>query len=51
MDSTFKEKWFNDDLRKSLEKYHKKFRSGKELEIEELAEYEVLIRDILQRLI
>jgi GTPase Era involved in 16S rRNA processing len=51
MDSTFKEKWFNDDLRKSLEKYHKKFRSGKELEIEELAEYEVLIRGILQRLI
>jgi GTPase Era involved in 16S rRNA processing len=51
MDSTFKEKWFNDDLRKSLEKYHKKFRSGKELEIEELAEYEVLISKVLTRLI
>jgi len=51
MDSTFKEKWLNDDLRKSLEKYHKKFRSGKEIEIEVLAEYEDYIRSILQKLI
>jgi hypothetical protein len=51
MDSTFKEKWLNDDLRKFLEKYHKKFRSGKEIEAKELAEYEALIRDILNKLI
>ena len=53
MDSTFKEKWLNDDLRKSLEKYHKKFRAGKEKEIEakELAEYEALIQKVLDVLI
>jgi len=51
MDSTFKEKWLNDDLRKSLEKYHKKFRSGKELRAEELAEYEALIHKVLDALI
>jgi len=51
MDSSFKDKWLNDDLRKSLEKYHKKFRSGKELEAEELAEYEVLISEVLKPLI
>ena len=51
MDSTFKEKWLNDDLRKSLEHYHKKFRSGKEIEAEELAEYEALIQKVLNVLI
>ena len=51
MDSTFKEKWLNDDLRKSLEKYHKKFRSAKEIKSEELAQYEVLIREVLNHLI
>ena len=51
MDSTFKEKWLNDELRKSLEKYHKKFRSGKEIEAEELAEYEALIHKVLDVLI
>jgi len=51
MDSTFKEKWLNDDLRKSLEKYHKKFRAGKEIEAKELAEYEVLIQKVLDVLI
>ena len=29
MDQTFKEKWLNDTLRKSLEKYHQKFVPGK----------------------
>ena len=51
MDSTFKEKWLNDDLRKSLEKYHKKFRSGDELEADELSEYEFLLRGILEKLV
>ncbi len=51
MDSSFKDKWLNDDLRKSLEKYHKKFRSGKELEAEELAEYEASISEVLKYLI
>jgi len=50
MDSTFKEKWLHDDLRKSLEKYHKKFRSGKEVAVEDLVEYEVLIKEVLKHL-
>ena len=51
MDASFKDKWLDDDLRKSLEKYHKIFRSGKEVEVEVLKEYEVLIMGILQGLI
>ncbi len=51
MDQTFKEKWLDDTLRKSLEKYHKKFRSGRALEAEELKEYEALIKRILKHLI
>ena len=51
MDSTFKDKWLNDDVRKSLESYHKKFRSGKEVSSEVFEEYEVLLQDILKRLI
>ena len=47
MDATFKEKWLDDDLRKSLEKYHKIFRSGKEVEVEVLKEYEVLVEKAL----
>ena len=50
MDNSFKDKWLNDDLRKSLEKYHKKFRSGKEMEAEELAQYEELIKEVLKHL-
>jgi len=51
MESTFKEKWLDDDLRKSLEKHHKKFRSGDEIEAKELREYEELIQGVLERLI
>ncbi len=51
MDQTFKDKWLDDTLRKSLEKYHKKFRSGNALGPEELREYEELIRSILNHLI
>ena len=51
MDSTFKEKWLNDDLRKSLEHYHKKFRSGKEIEAEDLNAYELLILNTLKKLL
>jgi GTPase Era involved in 16S rRNA processing len=51
MDKTFKEKWLNDTLRKSLETYHKKFRSGKALEPRELREYEELIENVLTHLI
>ena len=51
MDQTFKEKWLDDTSRKSLEKYHKKFRSGNALEAEELKDYEALIKSILKHLI
>jgi len=50
MDSTFKEKWLSDSLRKNLEKFHKKFRSGKEMNNEELVEYEGLIKNVLENL-
>lgn len=51
MDSTFKEKWLNEALRKSLEQQHNAFRSGKEIEPKELAKYEVLIREVLNHLV
>jgi len=51
MDSTFKDKWLDDTLRKSLEKFHQKFRSGNEPEVEELSDYEALIINILKRFI
>lgn len=51
MDSTFKKKWLDAELRKSLEKYHKVFRSGKEVSAEILKEYEVLLTGALKQLI
>lgn len=51
MDSTFKEKWLDDALRHSLEKYHKKFRSGNPLDPEVYEEYGVLINTILVKLV
>ena len=51
MDSSFKEKWLDDNLKKSLEKCHKVFRSGKEVDAEVLNEYEALIKGILEKLI
>ena len=51
MDQTFKEQWLNDELRKSLEKYHKIFRSGDGVGVEVLGEYEALISGILTKLI
>ena len=51
MDNTFKEKWLNEDLRKSLEKYHKMFRSGDEVSVEDLEAYRDLIEGVLERLI
>lgn len=51
MDSTFKEKWLDDALRQSLEKYHKKFRSGNTLDPEIYEEYGDLINNILVKLI
>lgn len=50
MDSAFKEKWLDDNLRTSLEKYHKKFRSTDEVSNETLKEYEVLIKNIVLKL-
>jgi len=51
MDSSFKQRWLDEDLRKSLEKYHKIFRSGDVVETEILKEYEVLINGVLEKLI
>ncbi len=51
MDNTFKDKWLNEDLRKSLEKYHKMFRSGDEVSVEDLEAYRGLIEGVLERLI
>ena len=50
MESSFKEKWLNDDLRDTLERYHKKFRSGKTLDAEVMNEYREYIQNILQKL-
>jgi len=51
MDSTFKEKWLDDSLRKSIEGYHKKFRSGNTLQTEVFEEYAQLIKQVLVKLI
>ena len=51
MDSTFKDVWLNDGLRKDLEKYHKKFRSGKEVNVKDLEEYQDLVKKVLRKLI
>ena len=51
MDSKFKEKWLDDELRRALESYHKKFRSGKALDDQVLLAYEGLIRTVLHKLI
>ncbi|RRS30122.1 MAG: GTP-binding protein [Epsilonproteobacteria bacterium (ex Lamellibrachia satsuma)] len=51
MNSTFKEKWLNDDLRKALEKYHQKFRSGNEVKAEELQAYETHVKSVLKHLL
>ncbi len=50
MDHDFKEKWLSDSVRKVLEKYHKKFRSGKEVELKLLREYEDIIETVLKKL-
>ena len=51
MDSTFRERWLDDSLRKSLEGYHKKFRSGNALQTEIFDEYAQLIKKVLVKLI
>jgi GTPase Era involved in 16S rRNA processing len=51
MDSTFKEKWLDEELRKSLEKYHKMFRSGNDVSVKDLEAYTLLIKGVLVRLI
>jgi GTPase Era involved in 16S rRNA processing len=50
MDSRFKERWLDDATRKQLERFHKKFRSGKLPEDTELAAYEALILDSLKKI-
>ena len=51
VDSTFKKKWLDDDLKKSLEKYHSKFRSGNEVKIEDMQDYEAYIKSVLKHLL
>jgi hypothetical protein len=51
MNSTFKEKWLTDEVKKSLEEFHKKFRSGNEVEAKELKSYTAMILHILKQLI
>jgi GTPase Era involved in 16S rRNA processing len=51
MDSTFREKWLDEGLRKSIEGYHKKFRSGNTLQTEVFEEYTQLVKQVLIKLI
>ena len=51
MGQSFTERWMDDSTRKSLEKFHSKFRSGDEVKLEELKEYENIVKTILKRLI
>jgi len=49
-DSVFKDKWLDDGLRVSLEKYHKIFRSGKVVDRDILKEYQAVIYKILVKI-
>jgi len=49
MDASFKEKWLDEKLRKSLEKLHKKFRSGDAVKKEEREAYESLVLEALKK--
>ncbi len=51
MGKSFTERWMDESIRKSLEKFHSEFRRGNEVKAEELKEYEMLIKSILKRLI
>ena len=51
MSADFKEQWLDEDLRKSLEKYHKMFRSGKTLDAKVLGQYQALLKKVLAELI
>ncbi len=50
MDNSFKSLWLEDELKKTLEGYHKKFRSGKEVPSEVLKEYALVLRGVLEKL-
>lgn len=51
MGPSFTQRWMDDTVRKSLEKFHSKARSGDEVNAEEFKGYENIIKDILERLI
>lgn len=51
MGQSFTERWMDESTRKSFEKFHAKFRSGDEVKLEELKEYESLILAALKNLI
>ena len=48
---SFKQTWLDEELRKSLEKYHKTFRSGNEVKVEVFKEYENFILTALKKVI
>ncbi|HIP61896.1 MAG TPA: DUF3482 domain-containing protein [Sulfurovum sp.] len=49
MDESFKLQWLDDDTRKALEKLHKKFRSAKDIDTEDIKEYEELVLKSLKK--
>ena len=51
MQENFQSRWLRDDLKISLSKHHQDFTSSNQLPQESLEEYEVLIRDILSKLL
>ncbi len=51
MGEEFRAKWFDDDLAKKLEKYHKKFRSGDETSAEDTEGYRELVQAALERVL
>ncbi len=51
MDQRFKERWFDSDRRKRLERFHRLFASDKTVDEKTLSEYEALITEILKGLI
>jgi hypothetical protein len=50
MDSRFKEQWLDETTHRKLERFHKKFRSGKVPDDAEFAAYEAMILDSLKKI-
>jgi len=48
MSESFRQRWLTTEMRKSLEMLHRKFRSDTEIDVEDIREYEGLVRECMR---